>query len=128
MRTNQNLTAEQLKLLWASDPDAALVEWSYRMFDTPAVLESPDDFIDYLTKEYAGQIRGPLKGKNVLGIAKLTELTTHFSRGNITLQEWAERVRWLITGAITEKTRIFVIKDPEVESHRRRVRSELQKK
>ena len=101
MRTNQNLTVEKLKLLWVSDPDAALVEWSYRIFDTPAVLESPEDFIDYLTKEYAGQIRGPLKSKNVL---KIAELTTSFSRGNITLLKWAERVRWITGDSFIEKT------------------------
>ena len=55
MRKNAHLEPQALRLLWETDPDAALLEWTYRMPVTPAAMEDAQPFIERLIKQWYGE-------------------------------------------------------------------------
>ena len=58
IRTDQNLNPDELQKLWKLDPDRVLLEWSYRISETPAILEDSVPFVRYLIGQYRNNLRG----------------------------------------------------------------------
>lgn len=94
-RPDQNLSPEEMKALWEKSPERAMHEWSFRIFEIPALAESPEQFITYLTDIYT---REKSKGLDVYTTGNVQMLSERFRSGDITLQEWADQVRSVISG------------------------------
>lgn len=54
MRSNAEMDPQTLQALWATDRDAALLEWSYRMLETPSAVEDAAQFSEWLVTQRYG--------------------------------------------------------------------------
>lgn len=54
MRTHAGLDAQELQSLWSTDRDAALVEWTYRMLETPAAMDDAAGFSQWMLTQWYG--------------------------------------------------------------------------
>ncbi len=54
MREHAGLGAQELQQLWSTDRDAALVEWTYRMLETPAAMEDAAGFSEWMVGQWYG--------------------------------------------------------------------------
>lgn len=54
MRTHAGLDAQELQSLWSTDRDAALVEWTYRMLETPAAMDDAAGFSQWMVSQWYG--------------------------------------------------------------------------
>lgn len=54
MRKHADLAAQELQSLWTTDRDAALVEWTYRLLETPAAMEDAAGFSEWMVSRWYG--------------------------------------------------------------------------
>ena len=131
MRIDQNLNPDELQKLWKLDPDRVLLEWSYRISETPAILEDPASFMHYLIGQYRNNLRGGLeKRRDILALENLENRTIAYENGKITLSDWLEGARFPSVYAQSEHGERQVVRtrlrraDPVVDASYRRVLAE----
>lgn len=96
MRADQHLNPDELQKLWKFDPDRALLEWSYRISETPAIFEDPAPFMHYLIEQYRNNLRGGFleKHRDISTLKNLENRTIAYESGRITLSHWLEDARY----------------------------------
>lgn len=134
MQIDQNLNPDELQKLWKFDPDRVLLEWSYRISETPAILEDPAPFMHYLTGQYRNNLRGGLeKHRDILTLKNLENRTIAYESGKITLSDWLESARYPSVYAQSEHGERRIVRtlirkaDPVVDAHYRRFLAEYMK-
>ena len=131
MRIDQNLNPDELQKLWKLDPDRVLLEWSYRISETQAILEDPAPFMHYLLGQYRNNLRGGLeKNRDISTLKNLENKTTAYESGKITLSDWLESARYPSVYFQSEHDERRIIRTPMrkadlvVDAHYRRVLAE----
>lgn len=54
MRKNSEFSAEELQALWSASPDDALLEWTYRVLETPSASDDYLNFVEWLLRKRFG--------------------------------------------------------------------------
>lgn len=107
MRRDKDLPDDSLGSLESSDSDRFLIEWTYRIYEKPALVDSPEDFLKYLCESYERQAGSDYFLKKRSG--QIRAFTNAFAEGHQTLQEWTENTRAVLTGEFREKERVLKI-------------------
>lgn len=113
MRIDQNLNPDELQKLWKLDPDRVLLEWSYRISETPAIPEDPAPFMHYLIGQYRNNLRvGLEKNCDISTFRNLENRTIAYESGKITLSYWLEGARYPSVYAQSEHGERRVVRTP----------------
>lgn len=108
-RRDKNLSSDELRSLVALDINRFMVEWTYRIFDTPEIMAAPEEFLEYLCDEYEKNFKPTFTVRKAEVPRKI--LKEYFD-GAITLLGWAERIRGQLTGFRPERN---VISTPDLD-------------
>lgn len=109
-RRDQHLDLEALKRLLDTDADRFLLEWTFRIPESPAISDDPGSFLEYLCCEFTKRIEGTFRP----GTARqLRAITDGYHAGNISLQDWLASTRRILTGEGAERMRVRK-DDPEL--------------
>jgi hypothetical protein len=122
MRTDENIGDEELKKLWETDAKRALYEWSFRIYETPYVMDDPAPFLFHLFEKFEEAFnKKPFFQVGISDLRNLSNMTKAFDSGYVTLMKWTDFVRSMAGGEAWKETHLVTKTDPEVTRHLRSV-------